>query len=250
MIEVSYIIAFIGGLLTFLAPCTLPLIPAYIGFISGYTRHGEGEKFSHLRLLQNAIMFVVGFSVVFIFFGVISGVLSKFFYEFRSILSQVGGIFIIILGFSMLGKFSFPNLPSYFNLPILKQAGIIIPGSRIGAFLLGFMFALGWSPCLGPVLGTILLLASTSGTSINGALLLATYSMGLAVPFLIIAYVYGKTFTYVVKLQKYLPVIAKVGALMIIGIGFLMLIGQFGILNSWAAQLLGGLNVKQFVEYM
>ncbi len=250
MIEVSYISALIGGLLTFLAPCTLPLIPAYIAFISS-NGHDKGSRtFSHSRLLENALMFVIGFSTVFIFFGIISGAISKFLFEYRPLLSQVGGIIIILLGLSMLGVFSLPQIRSFIKLPTFKLPGYVVPGSRLGGFLLGFMFALGWSPCLGPVLGTILLLAGASGTVMNGALLLATYSLGLAIPFLLVAYLYGKTFVYVTRLQKYLPIISRIGALMIIAIGFLLLIGQFGILNFWASQLLGGLHMERFVEFM
>lgn len=250
MIEVSYISALIGGLLTFLAPCTLPLIPAYIAFISGNGHSGEDGKFSHARLLENALMFVLGFSTVFVAFGIISGALGRFLFEFRSVISQVGGVIIIILGLSMLGVFSLPKIKTFIDLTSLKLPGFVIPGSKLGGYLLGFMFALGWSPCLGPVLGTILLLASTSGTVLDGALLLATYSLGLAIPFLIVAYVYGKTFSYVVALQKYLPTITMIGAYVIIAIGILLLIGQFGILNSWATELLGENNIEQFVELL
>ena len=130
MIEVSYISALIGGLLTFLAPCTLPLIPAYIAFISSNSHNKGDGSFSRSRLFENALIFVMGFSTVFIFFGVISGVIGKFLFEFRSILSQVGGGVIIILGLAMLGAFSFPKFRVFINYFIPKLPSSIIPGTR------------------------------------------------------------------------------------------------------------------------
>ena len=229
MFDVSYLSALVGGLLTFLAPCTLPLIPAYIAFISGSNSIDADKHFSRRNLMRNALFFIAGFSSIFILFGLASGVAGKFLVLHRMLLAQVGGVFIVFFGLSMLGVL--PALPS---LSRGRIPDFISAGSPFGGFALGLLFALGWSPCLGPILGTILILAGTTGTALSGASLLAVYSFGLAFPFFLVAFLYGSTFTYVAKLQTYLPLISKIGAFMIIFIGILLIIGQFGVLNSWA----------------
>jgi cytochrome c-type biogenesis protein len=249
MIEVSYISALIGGLLTFLAPCTLPLIPAYIAFIGGGNQHGETGRFSRQRLFVNAVFFVLGFSLIFILFGMISGVLGTYLILYRSLIAQIGGVIIIFFGLAMLGVFSFPRIPPLFRMERVTHL-IPPPGSRRGAFVLGLMFSLGWSPCLGPVLGAIFGLAVVSATALSGAMLLATYALGLAIPFLLVAFLYGSALTYVTALQRYLPMISRIGAACIVLIGFLLLIGQFGILNTWAISLFGNFGFDKYVELM
>ncbi len=249
MIEVSYISALIGGILTFLAPCTLPLIPAYIAFIGGGNQAPGVTPFSRNRLLANALLFVSGFSVIFILFGMASGVLGTYLILYRSLMAQVGGVIIILFGLSMLGVFSLPQVPPLFRMDRMR-AWLPPAGSKRGAFMLGLMFSLGWSPCLGPVLGAIFGLAVVSGTVLSGATLLATYALGLAIPFLLVAFVYGSALTYVTKLQKYLSLISKIGGVFIVVIGLLLLMGQFGMLNTWAIQIFGDLGFNRYVELM
>ena len=249
MIEVSYISALIGGILTFLAPCTLPLIPAYIAFIGGGNQEGGVAPFSRNRLLTNALFFISGFSMIFILFGMASGVLGTYLILYRSTIAQVGGVIIILFGLGMMGLFRLPQIPPLFRIDRIRT---ILPpaGSKRGAFMLGLMFSLGWSPCLGPVLGAIFGLAVVSATVVSGATLLATYALGLAIPFLLVAYVYGSAMTYVIQLQKYLSLISKIGGACIVLIGFLLLIGQFGMLNTWAVHFFGDLGFNSFVELM
>lgn len=244
MPDVNFISALIGGLLTFFAPCTLPLIPAYLAFIGGSSVEGQKKRFSRHRLFLNATFFVFGFSVVFILFGLASGTLGKFFVLNRLLISQVGGVLVCFFGLSLLGVF--PKMKGFSH----QVPAFVSTGSPFGGFTLGFLFALGWSPCLGPILGTILILAGTGATAFSGALLLATYSLGLAIPFLIVALLYGSAFTYVAKLHSYLPVISKVGAVLIIAIGVLLIVGQFGILNSWAQYITGPLGFDRFGDFM
>lgn len=250
MIEVTYVSALLGGVLTFFASCTLPLIPAYVAFIGGASRGKTHEPFSQSRLFLNAALFILGFSTVFIGFGMASGSLGKFLVFHRAAIAQIGGVLIVLFGLSLLGVFSLPSLSSILHIGRLKLPGWMIPGSFSGAFLLGFLFALVWSPCLGPVLGTILVLAGASGSVLEGGLLLATYSLGLAIPFLFVAILYGSTFAYVVKLQKYLPIIARIGAVFIIFLGLLMIIGQFGILNTWMQFFFGDIGLERYMQLM
>ncbi len=248
MISVNLISAFLGGILTFLAPCTLPLIPAYIGFLAGGVKKedsGSRSRSLRLNIFLNALLFTIGFSVIFIFFGTISGTIGKFFILHRATLASVGGVFVIFFGVMMLGFIPTPRLFGGSQLPAMLR-----PGNPYSAFLLGILFALGWSPCLGPVLGTILLLASTSGTAFQGGLLLFVYSLGLAIPFLLVATLYGSAFTYVVSLGKYLPMISKAAGIFFILIGVLLILGQFGMLNIWAAPLLESEWYNNAMQYM
>jgi cytochrome c-type biogenesis protein len=244
MPEVSLISALIGGILTFLAPCTLPLIPAYIAFISG-AGNARGRPPARATLVLLAVVFCLGFSVVFVGYGVASGALGQFLVLHRALLAQIGGIFIILFGLGMLGLF---KLPKFFG-GSGKPPRFIAPGTIHGSFLLGLLFALGWSPCFGPILGAIILLAGTSGTALWGGFLLSVYALGLAIPFIAIAYFYGSAFSWVSVLSRFLKFINIAGALLLIAIGVLLLLGRFGELNGVGQQFLP-INYEAFMNYM
>lgn len=244
MIEIGYISALIGGLLTFLAPCTLPLIPAFIGFLAG-SEKSESTEMRGRRIMMNAFLFTLAFSLVFVFFGLVSGALGQFFVLHRAFISRLGGVLVIVLGLSMLGVFNLPQFFSGKKLPKFLQ-----PGKPFSAFLLGLLFALGWSPCLGPILGTILVLAGTGGTALHGALLLLVYSLGLAIPFLLVAAVYGASFSYLTGLSRILPYVNKVGGVLFVLIGVLLVMGNFGLLNVWVTNILGDTWYNGLMNYM
>jgi cytochrome c-type biogenesis protein len=249
MFDVSFFSALLGGILTFLAPCTLPLIPAYIGFLGGSSSSGStqlGNKVAlRRRIYWNALLFVLGFSLIFIIFGLVSGTLGKFLILHRAVISSLGGILVIGFGLIMLGYVPFPNLFARVGLPHWLH-----PGKPFSAFLLGLLFALGWSPCLGPILGTILLLAGSSGTALYGGYLLAVYSLGLAIPFLFVAFLYGSAFTYIAPLARYLPLIEKCAGVFLIIIGVLLLIGDFGLLNVWFTDALSWDWYERLMDFM
>lgn len=247
MLDISVVSAFVGGLLTFLAPCTLPLIPAYLAFIGGAAGDKSKGKSVRRRLLLNALFFVLGFSLVFILFGMVSGALGTYLVLYRKLLAQIGGVVILLFGISMLGFFSLPSISGTWGgfIPKWIQAGTLK-----GSFLLGLLFALGWSPCLGPILGTIYILAITKGTIFFGGFLLFVYALGLALPFLFVAYLYGSAWSYVTPLSRFLPVVSKIGGILLIIIGLLLVIGQFGMLNTWAISLFGDIGYDRFIELM
>jgi cytochrome c-type biogenesis protein len=249
MLDIGTFSALLGGLLTFLAPCTLPLIPAYIGFLGGtsFRANGGKELSSTLRMqiAVNALLFVLGFSLIFIFFGLVSGTVGKFLILHRAVLSQVAGLVVIFFGAVMLGYVTLPRFFSGRSLP-----SWLLPAQPFSAFLLGVLFAIGWSPCLGPILGTILLLAGQSGTALHGAYLLMIYSLGLGIPFLLVAVLYGSAFTYVERFARFLPAVSMVAGGFLVFIGILLLVGQFGLLNTWAAGFIGGEWYENLVQYM
>lgn len=239
MNEVSFFSALLGGILTFLAPCTLPLIPGYLAFIGGgstVSATGGAPRFRP-SVMANATFFVLGFSVVFMCFGMASGAVGKFLILNKTAIAQAGGVFILYFGAAMLG---WVPAPRWTWSTVMRWKGALSPGSRSGAFLLGFLFALGWSPCLGPILGAILLIAATKGTILSGGLLLGVYALGLALPLLLVAFVYGTAFTYVKAFEPYLRYVTFLGGALLMVIGLLMIIGQYGLLNAWAGEFIDG----------
>jgi cytochrome c-type biogenesis protein len=243
--EYSLIIpAFIAGILTFLAPCTFPLVPAYLGFISGVS--GE-ETNLRRKVFMNGMFYVLGFSLIFVIFGTFLGFLGHILVPARIWLSRIAGIFIILFGLMMLNVVRVPFL--------LKERQLILPfglarGKPLTSFLLGGAFAFGWTPCVGPVLGSILLLASTSTTALQGGLLLAIFSAGLAVPFLILAWTWGSAQQYVEKLSKYLWIFSLVGGLILIGLGILLLTNRFSLLIQWGYWLFRFINYEKLIDYL
>lgn len=224
--------AFIAGVLTFFAPCTLPLVPAFLGIISGVKGSGllsEGDlTLYRWRIFKNAVFYVLGFSLVFISFGVAFSYLGTLFI-IRELLEKVGGLFIIAFGLVLLGWLKIPRLDSGKQIAVPRLFRNV---SLANSFLLGAVFALGWSPCVGPFLGSILLLASTSGTVFEGTFLLVIFSIGLGIPFLITALLIGKAFTAFGRWGSVLSVINKVAGAFLLVIGFLLILGKFSLVHS------------------
>lgn len=233
--------AFIAGLLTFLAPCSFPLIPGYIGFISGVSFEDltSEKKRSHIRkrVFLNGLLYVAGFSIVFIFLGTIFGLVGSAFAEYQLWLTRIGGLLVMFFGLYLMGLFRLKVFKG-----LLKERRISItqklkPGKPGSSFLFGAAFAFGWTPCVGPVLGAILVLASTSGTVLQGAILLLVFSAGLAIPFLIVALGIGHAAQYIQKISKYLNVVSFIGGAFLIVMGAFLFLNQFsrfiGYFYSW-----------------
>lgn len=190
--------AFIAGLLTFLAPCTLPLVPAYLGFISGVsnkdlkdpTRAKEAKR----KIILNGLFFILGFFIVFVLFGTLAGVVGQGLTPYRILLTQIGGALVILFGLFMLGVFKIPFLQVQHQM---KMPSFLTIGKPSTSVTIGGAFAFGWTPCVGPILGSILLLASTEGSALTGAALLAIFSFGLAVPFVLISLAFGHASEYI-----------------------------------------------------
>jgi len=236
--------AFLAGLLTFLAPCTLPLVPGYLGFISGVASADHlvvnGRQNFRWRVIINGLMFVLGFSLVFILLGSLAGWLGFSVGPYRSVLGRVGGLFVIIFGLYMVGAVRWPWLNSTLRFPVAK---IIKPGHPLSSLVFGTAFGFGWTPCVGPILGTILFLASSTATAAEGAMLLAIYSLGLAVPFLLVALTFNHAIRYIKAVNKYLETVSFIGGLFLIFLGLLLLTNNF---NWWLAQAYRWL---QFINY-
>lgn len=246
--------AFIAGILTFLAPCTLPLVPGYLAFISGVTPQDlekpERMKKAHWRIFWNGVLYVVGFSAVFVLLGSFFGLGGAALVKYQHILARVGGVLVILFGIYMLGAsqwkvFSFLNSEKKFHFTKALK-----PGRPVSSFLFGAIFALGWSPCIGPVLGTILLLASTTATVSQGALLLAVFALGLAIPFLILAASIGSATVFVKKISRYLSIISKIGGVFLILLGVLMLFNHLEVWNGIVYRAFSFINYDSLLDYL
>ena len=241
--------AFIAGLLTFLAPCTLPLVPGYLSFISGVSladlKDPDKVRQARLKIFYNGLLYVVGFSLVFILLGTLFGLGGAALIKHRLWLSRIGGAFVVFFGLYMLGLFRLP----FFLLVerhVISESWVR-PGKPLSSLVFGTAFAFGWTPCVGPILGTILLLASTSATIGTGAFLLAIFSLGLAIPFLLIAAGVGSAGQWLAKVSRYLNVI---GGLFLIFLGMLLLTDKFSFWLSYAYQFFEFLDYDKLLDYL
>ena len=230
--------SFIAGLFTFLAPCTLPLVPGYLAFIAG-TSFAEATALDRAprvrrRIFVNGLFYVIGFSVVFIALGTLFGLGGAALVRHRIWLSRVGGIVIALFGLFMLGIITPKAL---FRERQLRAARVVRPGNPWSSLLFGATFAFGWTPCVGPVLGSVLFLASASATVASGAVLLAVFSLGLAVPFLAIAVGIGSAARLITRYAAALGVLSRIGGVFLIGIGILLVADRFGAWLGYAYRL-------------
>jgi cytochrome c-type biogenesis protein len=222
MIETATIgAAFLAGALSFLSPCVLPLVPPYLTFLAGTTLDGltaaAPDRGVRARAVRSALLFVLGFSTVFILLGMGASVFGQILRQHSHTLAMVSGVAIIIMGLHLMGVFRLSFLYREARFNVDKPAG------AWGAYVMGLAFAFGWTPCIGPVLGVILAKAAIDATLLEGGLLLAIYSAGLGVPFLIAAFAMGPFVRFLKRMRSRLPLIEKVtGALLVLtGIGFL-----------------------------
>ncbi|GGF69566.1 cytochrome C biogenesis protein CcdA [Azorhizobium oxalatiphilum] len=221
MADVTLPAAFIAGLASFLSPCVLPLVPPYLCYIAGTTlddlTNAEPLKQVARRAFYGALLFVAGFTVVFVALGAGASAIGNVLRAHQNALSVIAGIAIILMGLNFLGVFRIAFLSR------TARAEVAQPTSLWGAFVMGLAFAFGWTPCLGPVLGAILAVAGSEATVAKGAGLLAIYSAGLGVPFLIAALAVRPFLKSLSHIRRYLPMVEKgMGALLLLtGIAFL-----------------------------
>ncbi len=237
MITQLAIPAFIAGMLMFFAPCTLPLVPGYLGFAGGVSRK---------RLVRNAIFVILGFTAIFILFGSVFAAVGINLAPWRQILVRGGGAIIFLFGLMMTGIFKLPIFQFSWSLPVPKG---IRPGTALSSLVFGGVFALGWTPCIGPVLGTILLLASGAETAAQGAVLLLIFSLGLAAPFLLVALGMRSLLVKGRKYQRLFTGVEIAGGIILMAIGGLLAANRFGLLVSGGFRLLGFINYDRLLKY-
>jgi len=217
---ISYTLSFLAGLISFISPCVLPLIPAYISYIVG-TTFNEIKTKSKLLVLKNSLLFVFGFSLVFIILGAGATTLGTALINNLNIFTKVMGTFIIIFGFVMAEIIRIPFLER--NINFLNSN---IKGGFLSPLLLGLAFGFGWTPCIGPILGSILAFAALEDTIEKGILLLTTYSLGLSIPFIISALMVNQFLKVSKILQKYIVRIKKISGYILMFTGILIITGK------------------------
>lgn len=229
--EVTLLAAFAAGFLSFVSPCVLPLIPGYISFISGLTleeMQGQEARAVRWQVLTASIWFVLGFSLVFVAFGAGATAIGKLLFHYKGALGKVAGIILVILGLHTMGVFRLSFLEAEKRIHAQKK-----PAGPLGAFLIGLAFAFGWTPCIGPILGGILTIAGSKQTVGEGIQLLAVYSMGLGIPFLLTALAINQFFTATKKIRRYYHAIEVTSGALIIAIGVLIFFDQFTLITQY-----------------
>jgi cytochrome c-type biogenesis protein len=220
------VVAFAAGLLSFLSPCVLPLVPSYIGFLTGMTLPEMGGR--RRTALLHALCFTAGFSLVFILLGASATALGRALNYYQLWLQRIGGVLIIGFGLVCLGAIKVGALTREHRMQLEHK-----PVGYLGSGLVGMAFAAGWTPCIGPVLGAILGLAATSVDVTRGMLLLAFYSAGLAVPFLIAAVAVESFLGWFQRFRRYLPWVMRLSGALLVFVGFLLVTGEFTRLAGW-----------------
>jgi cytochrome c-type biogenesis protein len=223
--DVSLIAAFAAGFLSFVSPCVLPLIPGYISFVSGVSveemRGDAPPATSRLQVFVTSLAFVIGFSLVFIALGASATAIGKFLFAKLPLLTKIAGVILIIFGLHTMGVFRLAFLETEKRVHSQRK-----PAGPLGAMLVGIAFAFGWTPCIGPILGGILAIAGSRNSVGEGITLLAVYSLGLGIPFLITSLAINRFFGAAKRIRRYYHAIELTSGALLVVIGLLILTGQ------------------------
>jgi cytochrome c-type biogenesis protein len=221
---------FVAGLISFLSPCVLPLVPGYVSLISGVgveqLKMKEGELFR--KVMLNSAAFIVGFSIVFITLGAISTEVGQVLAQYKSLLSRIAGVIIILFGIHLTGVFQIKWLLADTRLHNLKGSS-----SAWGAFVIGFAFAFGWTPCVGPILAVVLGFAADQDKVWKGIFLLAIYSAGLAVPFLLTSLGIERFLKFYNRFKFHMHAVEVASGVLLIALGILLVMGRFTLISGY-----------------
>ena len=221
---------FVAGLISFLSPCVLPLVPGYVSLISGVgveqLKLKEGELFR--KVMLNSAAFIVGFSIVFITLGAISTEVGQILAQYKSLLARIAGVVIILFGLHLTGVFQIKALLADTRLHGLKGSS-----SAWGAFVIGFAFAFGWTPCVGPILAVVLGFAAAQDTVWKGIFLLAIYSAGLAVPFLLTSLGIERFLKFYNRFKFHMHAVEVASGVLLIALGILLVMGRFALISGY-----------------
>ena len=227
---VTLFVAFTAGLLSFLSPCVLPLVPSYIGFITGLGL--EDITRARKTTLIHAVLFVIGFSTIFVLLGAGATLIGQLLTQFKPIIARVGGFMLIAFGLWMLGIFQFGALSQERRFHLNDK-----PLGYLGTILVGMAFGAGWTPCLGPIISGILMIAGSEASVGRGVALLAAYSAGLAVPFLLSALLLERFFTFFQRFRSKLGLVHRIAGVLLIVVGVMLLTGWFQTLAGYLEQV-------------
>jgi cytochrome c-type biogenesis protein len=224
--SIGFLVAFLAGLLSFLSPCVLPLVPSYVGFITGMSLD-DIEK-SRRTALVHTLLFVLGFSLIFLALGATATLLGRFLLSQQHWISRAGGVLVILFGLVLMGVVRIKALTGEARLHISDK-----PVGYLGTVAVGMAFGAGWTPCLGPVLGGILTYAASTATLGRGMALLGAYSLGLALPFVLASVALGRFFVTFAWFRKYLGLVNRVAGGLLVAVGLLLVTDRFAIIAGW-----------------
>ncbi|RMH18063.1 MAG: cytochrome c biogenesis protein CcdA [Gemmatimonadetes bacterium] len=229
--QITVAVALTAGVLSFLSPCVLPLVPSYLSFVTGMSLEDLQEGVDRRATLIHSLLFVTGFSVIFIALGATASFLGAFLNAFQDWIARIGGVIIIILGLHLIGVFRIA--------PLMRERRIQVhdrPAGYLGTLGIGAAFGAGWTPCIGPVLGAILGLAGTQETVWDGVMLLGWYSLGLAIPFLLASLALDRFLSAFSRFRSLLPWVERAAGGLLIVLGLLLLTGNFTTLTGLLAR--------------
>jgi cytochrome c-type biogenesis protein len=238
--SIGFVAAFAAGLLSFLSPCVLPILPGYLSFMTGLTTTelSAGERRASIVLIPS-VLFVLGFSTVFVALGASASVLGSVLVEYRSAITIVAGVFVFAFGLLLTGVIRVPWLYGEARVDLEKTRRF----GRGASYVMGMAFAAGWTPCVGPILGTILALAASSGGVVHGAALLLAYSLGLGVPFIATALLFGQLKGVLRWLNRHALIVNRVAGAILMVVGILIVTGRFTALAGWLAGVLPAIEL-------
>ncbi len=221
MSGVSLLTSFLAGIASFFSPCVVPLIPSYLTFITGisFQELSDSQKSIRAIVLLNTIFFIIGFSTIFIFLGLFAGYLGRTLIDYKVYIRIIGGIAVILFGLIVSG---------FLNIKFLEKERRFIfdkkPFGLIGSFIIGAGFAAGWIPCVGPILGSILVMAASRQTFLSALFLLTSYSIGFALPFIFAALFIDVFISNIKKISSITPIISKITGILMVFIGVLLML--------------------------
>ncbi len=226
------VVAFTAGLFSFLSPCVLPLFPSYLSFVTGMSvadLQADLTPAARRRVILHALAFVVGFSLVFVSLGASFSAASQILLDYRDTIRRVGGVLIVIFGLYIAGFLNFGPFSRTKQWQLREK-----PAGYLGSFVVGLTFAIGWTPCVGPILGAILSLAGTAETVGRGVGLLVAYSAGLGVPFVLSAIALGVFLKFFKRYRPFIPIVERGAGVILIVVGVLVFTNYYLQLNAWA----------------
>ena len=221
-------IALMAGVLSFVSPCVLPLVPSYLSFVTGMSLEDLEEGIDRRRVMLHAALFVSGFTLIFVILGASATFLGRFLLYYSDWVARIGGVIVIILGLHLTGVFELT--------PLLREKRVHVsdkPTGYLGTIAVGIAFGAGWTPCIGPQLGAIMTLAATQEHMMTGVWLLFVYSMGLAIPFLLSAFALSRFLGAFSRFRRFLPLVQKAAGVLLIVLGLLLVSGSFEMLAAY-----------------
>ncbi len=232
MFDIGFGAAFLAGLLSFVSPCVLPIVPPYLAYLAGVSfsdlQNAEMERERARRIIISAVAFVLGFSTVFVALGATASFVGQAIAQYFDMLSVIAGIIIVIMGLHFLGVFRIALLYREARVDVRKK-----PAGIVGAYVMGLAFAFGWTPCVGPVLAAILFIAGSEDTALRGAGLLAVYSLGIGLPFLLAAVFASRFIGWANRFKRHMGTVEKAMGALLVLTGILFITGQMSRIAQW-----------------